>query len=330
MLSKSLAITIAAIFGLCGVCHAGPLAPFGTASAYNLFALGTVDSHGNTILPGTVGTQADVTGRIAAAAQVTQGTTIGSSLGSDPWGSLAPYDLVSPNGLVGSQNFNINSHGNAYAPGSNGHINFNGGGHRVTTGGSGIDFDGLRTYLDSYTTFLSGLTANGSVGGNDPHNPQNLLLSGTSSTLNVFDITAAQFGGNSSLDIIVPVGSTVLVNVSGSSLSLQRALLNNGNQISGDSDADDRFLFNFSQATSVQIDAQFNSSVLAPFAVLSGGSQMGGNFIAAQIGNTGEVHNPEFIGNLPPLTGTPEPGSWILFSSGLAGLAGVIRRKLKA
>ncbi len=77
------------------------------------------------------------------------GTTIGSNLNADPFGSAATFDLVAGNGLGAGTQFNINSHGNAYAPGSNGNFNFNGGGHRVTTGSSGIDFDELRTSLDA-------------------------------------------------------------------------------------------------------------------------------------------------------------------------------------
>jgi hypothetical protein len=71
---------------------------------------------------------------------VLTGTTIGSSLNGDPWGSLATYDLVSTGGLNPGEQFNINSHGNVYAPGANGSFNFNGGGHRDTCCSSGIDF----------------------------------------------------------------------------------------------------------------------------------------------------------------------------------------------
>ncbi len=123
---------------------ADSVAPFGVASAYNLVALGTVDSNGATLLHGTISTQADVTGRIAAADRVLVGTTVGSSLNADPYGSLATYGLVSSNGLVAGQSFNMNGGGNAFAPGSDGNINFNDGGHRGTTGSSGIDFDALR------------------------------------------------------------------------------------------------------------------------------------------------------------------------------------------
>jgi choice-of-anchor A domain-containing protein len=224
---------------------ADPVAPFAVASAYNLVALGT------TGIAGTIGTTADVTGRAAAADQILFGTTFGSGLNSDPWGSLATFGVVSTNGLGAGQNYNMNGGGNVYAPGTNGNINFNDGGHRVTTGSSGIDFDSLRTSLDLETAVLNGLAANGTVGAPTPPdgNPSWLVLQGTSTTLNIFDITAAEFADtNHNIDIEAPVGSTIIVNVAGTNVTLGTGLYYNGNQTSGDSEADQDILFNFAGA----------------------------------------------------------------------------------
>lgn len=314
-----------ALTSLASVAHADSVAPFGVASAYNLVALGS------STLQGTISTQADVTGRVAAADRVLVGTTIGSHLNGDPYGSLATYGLVSTNGLVAGQTFNMNGGGNAYAPGSNGSFNFNDGGHRVSSGSSGIDFDALRTSLDLETALLNGLTPNGVVGAPTPvgGNPSWLVLKGTSATLNVFNITAAQFASsNHNIDIEAPVGSTIIVNVDGTNVTLGGGLYYNGNQTSGDSAADANILFNFANAQTVTINAQFNASILAPFALLSGSGQMGGNFIAAQIGQTGEVHNVEFTGTLPPPTAvTPEPGTLALMGTGIMSLAAMVRRR---
>ena len=318
------------------ICKADTV-PFGIASAYNLVALGTVNGSGNTLIAGTIATNADVNGRVAAADQVLLGTTIGSTLNSDPWGSLATFGLVSTNGLVAGQTFNMNGGGNVFAPGTNGNINFNNGGTRVGTGSSGINFSALRTTLDGETAVLNGLSANGVVGAPTPvgGNPSWLVLEGTSTTLNIFDITAAQFADtNHNIDIVAPVGSTIIVNVSGTNLTLGTGLYYNGNQTSGDSAADANILFNFAGAQTVAIDAQFNASLLAPYAILTGTGQMGGNFIAAQIGQTGEVHNIEFDGTLPGNPGgingkippVPEPGTLVMLGTGMMTIAAGFRR----
>jgi len=327
---NKLALTVLFLGLLSTGAFADPVAPFGVASAYNLVALGTT---GPSAIDGTIGTNADVTGRAAAADQILFGTTFGSSLNNDPWGSLATYGLVSTNGLVAGQNYNMNGGGNVYAPGTNGNINFNDGGHRVTSGSSGIDFDSLRTSLDLETSVLNGLAANGITGAPTPPggNPSWLVLKGTSTTLNIFDITAAQFAStNNNIDIEAPVGSTIIVNVAGTNVTLGTGLYYNGVQNSGNSEADADILFNFAGAQTVAIDAQFDASVLAPFAVLTGTGQMGGNFIAAQIGQTGEVHNIEFDGTLPPgdpNSPVPEPGTLALMGTGVLSMAAAIRRK---
>ena len=326
---------LAAFAALPSVCKAEGVAPFDIASAYNLVALGTVDSHGNTLIAGNISTSADVTGRIAAAGTVLTGTTIGSSLNGDPWGSLASFDLVSTGALNPGEQFNINSHGNAYAPGANGSFNFNGGGHRVTSGSSGIDFNTLRTALDTQSLGLAALTATGDVlGTNQPGvNPSFFVLKGTSSILNIFTIPAAEFADtNHPIDIQAPAGSTVIVNVNGTNLTLGTGIYYNESQNSGDSSLNDNILFNFANAQTVAINGQFNASLLAPFAVLTGNAQMGGNVIAAAIGQTGEVHNDEFTGTLPPPPPTseaPEPGSLVLMGTGITALAGAVRRRAK-
>lgn len=332
---KHLAAALVALSALSAISHADSL-PFGAASAYNLVALGSVNSSGGTILAGNIGTSADVTGRVAAASMITVGTTIGSSLNSDPFGASAPFDVVAANGLSAGTQFNINSHGNVYAPGTNGNINFNGGGHRVTNGSSGIDFTTLRSDLTAETAQIAGLSVNGvNLGTNAPGagNPSWYVLKGTDAALNVFNISASVLADtNHPIDIVAPVGSTVIVNVSGTSATVGTGIYHNGVQVSGDSGANSAILFNFADATTVTINGQFNASVLAPYALLTGGSQMGGTFIAAQIGQTGEVHNVEFTGTIPGGTAvapTPEPSTLALLGTGALSMAGVIRRRKK-
>jgi choice-of-anchor A domain-containing protein len=320
-MNKVASVLLAATFAAFpAVCRADT-APFGVASAYNLVAL-----------TGNVSTTADVTGRIASAGSVAGGTTIGSSLGNpgnDPWGSLATFDLVGTTGITGQ--YNINSHGNVFTANASGaSFNFNGGGHLTTTGSSGIDFASLNASLDSLSGQLGNLLSNGTILQPNSHpgqygNPQWEVLVGTDPSLNVFNIPASDLGNT--IDIEVPDGSTVIINVTGTAATSTSQLYYKGQQHSGDDPTTDKVLFNFDAAQTVTIDGQFDASILAPYAYLSGDAQMGGTFIAASIGQTGEVHNIEFTGTLPlPSPQVPEPASLMLVGTGIASAAAVLRR----
>jgi len=331
-----IAVLFLGFIGFTGFSHADSL-PLGIASAYNLVALGTVDSSGNTVIAGNISTQADVMGRVAAANIINSGTTIGSGLGSnDPYGYAATFAVVAGVGVSSGTTFNINGGGSVYSPNGQGQYNWNENprGSLVTTGSSGINFSALRTTLDAETLQLAGLATTGTVGAATPAggNPSWFVLSGTSTILNIFNLTAAEFADtNHPLDIQVPVGSTVIINVDGTSVTLGAGIYVNGVQESDTNDDDNMILFNFGQATSVTIDGQLDGAVLAPFAILSGNSQMGGTFIAAAIGQTGEIHNDEFDGTLPTTTAaTPEPGSLALLGTGVLSAVGMIPRRRKA
>jgi choice-of-anchor A domain-containing protein len=316
-------ITVTAATNKCATCA------FGLASAYNLVAL-----------KGNISTQADITGRIAAAGQVTQATTIGSALRtSDAYISQAsenggPWAIVAAGGIPTSNSFNVNAGGNVYSSTATSasfnfaNENYSGSLYEnsklVTGGTSPINFSTLVSEMDSLTSQLAGLTANGVVcsvsssgsivsGGGCPSNPTYynassqhyspswIVLYGTSATTNIFNITQAEFENNDNLDIEVPTGSTVIINVAGTSDTLQRNIYYQGNTVT---DANAGYiLFNFPSATSVTIDGQFDGTLLAPYAALSGGNQMGGTFIAASIGSTGEVHYDAFTSTLP-ITGS--------------------------
>ena len=68
-------------------------------------------------------------------------------------------------------------------------------------------------------------------------------------------------------------------------------------------------------------------------ALLSGTGQMGGTFVVASVGSTGEIHNVEYTGTIPTTFTahrTPEPSSLVLLGSGILCIAGLARRKLKS
>jgi choice-of-anchor A domain-containing protein len=336
---RKLVVLTATLAALPGVCHADSL--LGVAGAYNLVALGTVDAMGNTVIAGNINTTADITGRIAAANMVLSGTTVGSAFQNggavDPFGSANSYSIVAGNGVASGTTFNINGGGNVYDPGGSGHFNLNKSGTTIVTSGpSPIDFSSLRTTLDSETLTLAALLNTGTVGAPTPKNgnPSWFVLSGTSATLNIFNITAAEFADtNHPIDIQVPTGSTVIINVDGTNITLGTGIYLNGNQESDQNNDGGDILFNFADATSLSINGQLDGAILAPFATFNGSSQLGGTIVAAAIGSTGEVHNLEFTGTVPPtdpVSPVPEPASLALMSTGMASLAALLRRRKKS
>jgi choice-of-anchor A domain-containing protein len=352
-MKKTLAVFVVGAFFGCSVGHAtsAPFCAVATnacpVSAFTIVAMGYGSTAGNIIGPGS----ADVTGRVAAAGQITNAFTIGAEFQSgsnstnDPWGSYANgYAMYAAGGISvpSGSHFQINGGGNAYAPGaSNSNFYFNDQGKLVNTTLTGssalINFSSLSSEMLKESSYLAGLTANGIIesGSKVGGNPSWLVLDGTNTTLDVFNLTAAQFdgGGGSQLDFVVPTTATVIVNVAGTSLTLNSGspILVNGQQESDTNNDNDMILFNFSQAATVNLDAQFDAAMLAPMATLTStaNSQIGGTLIVAAVGATGEVHNNEFQGKLPtpPVVYTPEPGTLALMGTGILGLAGLIRRK---
>lgn len=317
------AVLVLGLFAGSAVAYADS-APFGVASAFNLVAL-----------TGNVGTQSDVGGRIAAAGNFTNATTIGSGLGADPYGSLADgYEMVTGKGVSTQNSINVDGGGNVYDP-LNSHVynwNEHPSGQVISNGASPINFTALDQAMIAETVELAKMAPTGTVGAPTPAggNPSWLVLSGTNALVNVFNVTAAQFAdGNHSLDIEVPPGSLVIINVSGTSVTLGTDIYYNGVQVN-DSVASNLY-FNFPDATAVDIDRQFDGAILAPYATLTGSSQMGGTFIAASIGSTGEVHydamNP--LPPAPPVTPIPESSPLALVGLGTLSIAALAMFRIK-
>ncbi len=120
-----------------------------------------------------------------------------------------------------------------------------------------------------------------------------LTLTGTNSTLNVFNLTTSDLSNLWGITIKAPAGSSVLVNVSGTGpVSLQYM----GFNLVG-TDAS-HVVFNFTQATNITLSGiGFQGSILAPYAnVEFNNGNLTGTLVANNLCGTGEFHEvvPQF------------------------------------
>lgn len=296
---------------------AASAAMVGPAADYGVFVFGA----GNFASQNT-----DSGGNLAAGGNVTlQNYSVASSIAGNP--SLTP----NPARLVVGGNLTATNGG--VGQGQNGAIYVGGTVNRTSftaTGGTFsqtlVDFAASEQQYKSLSLSLGGLAANG----NSSISFGTLNLNGTSNTLNVFSLSAADLTSTNTVNITAPTGSTVLINVTGNN-----AVFQNGNvNLSGISSA--YVLYNFINATSVNLAGSKNpkGSILAPLAGVTGGfGAMDGQLITGSYGGTGgdpfghtEFHSVLFAGSLPAPVPLPA-GAWLLIS-GIASLAGLARRRL--
>ena len=151
-----------------------------------------------------------------------------------------------------------------------------------------------------------------------------LNLTGTSSTLNVFNVKGSDLSSGNGLYISTPSGSTVVINVDGSSVSLQNMGISLGaaNQVATTSK--DKILFNFTQASSLNINSiGVTGSNLAPYASVSfSNGSLDGTLIAQSVCGSGTYKINSFTGTIAAV---PEPQTWTMFIAGL-GMLGIVLR----
>jgi choice-of-anchor A domain-containing protein len=172
-----------------------------------------------------------------------------------------------------------------------------------------IDFAAAATYLKNLSTTWAAITSNGTTS----LSGSTLTLTGSSSSLDVFTVTAAQLAASNDLEITAPTTASVIVNVLGSAESLSGGLTLHGI-------AEDHVIYNFSQATSLSFSGiSILGSVLAPNAAMSFSTgNIYGNLIVGSATGSFESHDDLFNGNSPP--STPEPISMLVLPGALVTL----------
>ncbi|MEP9363727.1 choice-of-anchor A family protein [Nocardioides sp. CN2-186] len=279
-------------------CTSGVLASnaFGAATGWTEFVQGN----------GTRGAESE--GTIAYG-----GNHSASSMTVNPMGTTASGDpaLV----VVGSHGSYNLQHGSAYLNPQN-NVNFNGGGHYLAS--NPIDFGTAFTQLSALSTAWGAAPSTGTVttgvtGGNAA-----LILTGSSSSLNVFNLTSGQASDLASgkhLGLDVPAGSTIIINVPGATPTIGgQAWLGSGSSWNQAADGNIKgayagLVWNFPSATSVTVSygSAFPGTILAPGAsvnIASAGHTIG-QIIAQNFTSNFETH----LNNFPSQACVPTPPS---------------------
>ena len=161
-----------------------------------------------------------------------------------------------------------------------------------------VDFVALRAEMLAYSEAMAAYPENGdSVVSNGA-----LMLTGTDPTLNVFSVTAAEL--NNSLQLSVPEGSSVIVNVSGEDVvwSGQGFLLPDGGAACRGATSDwcHSIMYNMYEATSLELSGiGVQGSIMAPYATFTGnGGNVDGQVIVEYLYGGIEFHPYFFTGCL--------------------------------
>ncbi len=328
---------VAGALGLAMVSVAGASVDLGN---YSIFATGNVNL-----------TNLNVGYGVAAGGNLTtSGVSIGSSLGS---GTIGVISGGNTDITYGSFNTSIMSGNNlslqsasvsgvasavknasvTYGSVGGGVVygkNYSGSSYIAHTKGTtelALDFATAAQQVTSYAANLASLTATGTANvawGN-------LTLTGSLADTNVFSISSSTLANISSINIVAPTSSTVVINVTGSSVSLTNMGINNNGIKSSN------VIFNFYQASSVNIsgvsltaellamnatttinNASVHAPVLTNNLVSSGTSYDGFGY------NSGSGTLPAGIISVAPV---PETASLAILSTAMFGLLFRSRRK---
>ncbi len=256
-------------------------------------------------------------------------------------------------GNANLQGANINLAGGVDVGGNvSGNFNMNGNPKLVEYGGTSTAFANNTTFTDlgpsftntlnsqkadliaSLTSLSSNLAALSNTGGVSVGGDQNnQMITVSGSGLQVLNWSEAMFEGNQNqqLQITMPGNATLVINVAGTDIDMNR----NFNTFAND----ERVLFNFYEATTIDLNRQFSGSVLGVFADIIGGNS--GNIDGSVVGKSvvqnanGEIHANNFQGDLSSVGGgggpvvAPEPETWGMMLLGFGLIGAAMRRRTR-
>ena len=301
--------------------------PIETLSEYNLIVLNDLTStsevEGKTLIGG------DLSGTSNYGIRLQQ---------NDPTNGDA---LVIAGDLVSGSTVNANGQSVVIAGNNNGQVNA----RSVTSDASEYDFDLIKSEFVNFSGYLSELAVNSilTTSTNGQPGPASFEVGSDIGTdVAVFNITSEEFFSNNSIqqydvDLNGQSPSAIVINVSGEVIDDSNFSGNGVGNIVTDAFREN-IIWNFFEATDIDLVKQLNGSLLAPFADLSNATPIEGSVVVNNFDQDGEVHDALFAGTInydastdsqDPAVDVPAPSSMIIFASALLGL-GLWRRKTAA
>lgn len=231
--------------------------------------------------------------------------------------------------------FDVNNGGSAVVGGDLGaQINLNGGGgiryvageisvpqtgDPASTVQGPVEIPDFETPLRQLSGDLTGFAANSSATVDGDKG----IFTGTPDTngLAVFWIDGVDFFGSvADLEFLLDGADTVIVNVSGDVIDIAENFLDGiGDVIASN------IIWNFFEATEIEIQSAFYGAILAPNADLTNSDFIKGSVATNGFFQFGEVQLAPFEGDIPS-TEVPEPATALLMLPGLIGLVALGRR----
>ena len=292
----------------------------------NLSGNGAVFGMHPDTMPGSGYAALTVAGGVASGLQVTAG-------GATVLGSLSNSAINNGPTVVGgnASNSNFNGSGGSYVYGSKSGVNTNSGSLTKAKADAALataTSSNFASALTSTSQQLSHLASTGSwwtvSGGRVTFH----AVAGADG-IAVFDLTAVDsvLLAMSEFEFDLGSATAAILNSDIATASIKANFIGGGAQTYGS-----KLLWNFYDASVLNLNSQFGGSVLATSATLTNSNNIEGGVFVSQLVQNGEIHQQAYAGSLPsaspPSTGVvPEPGSLpLVLSAGLALIA-VARRR---
>ncbi len=231
---------------------------------------------------------ADTEGRLFIGGNATLDWTVGTALEFD----CSRMDLVVGGDLV--WNSGSAQNGMVVVGGSVTRANGVGAACGIERNADAVDFDVAEQAFLNYSTHLTFYPTNGTV--NVTYGT--LTLIGTNDIVNIFSLNAIDFLGVTSIQLQVPVGSAVIINISGTNVALSNFGFGSIGECKGGGTECHMIIWNMYEAETVTISGiGLQGSLLAPLATVDFSNGMiDGQLIVRNLTGSGEHHPFMFTG----------------------------------